>query len=336
MRRSPAVAGRYPLCMIDLCLLGTGGTIPLPQRWLSALLVRVGSELALFDCGEGTQVCIRRSGWGFKPLSAIFLSHLHADHVSGLPGLLLSLGNAGRTDPVDIYGPVGTRIVVAGLRVVAPYLPYEVRVHELAGGQERRWSGATVATVDLDHAVPCLGYRVDVARSARFQPERAAELGVPVTSWSVLQRGQSVRVGDRLVRPSDVLGPPRRGLRIGYVTDTRPTPELPGFLAGADLLVLEGTYGDPADAENAIANKHLLFSEAAAIAREAGARALWLTHFSAKMLDPGRFQAYATRVFPRTTIGTDGLKTTLRFEDAADGEAPTPAATPTRLEERPA
>lgn len=301
--------------MIDLVLLGTGGTIPLPGRWLSSLLVRVGPELVLFDCGEGTQISMRTTGWGFKAVSAICLSHLHADHVSGLPGLLLTLGNAGRTEPIDIYGPPGTRFVVAGLRVVAPYLPYDVRVHELAGDRVVHWRGATIATLDLDHAVPCLGYRLDVPRARRFEPERARRLGVPVDAWSRLQHGQSVQVADRLVRPDDVLGAERRGLRIAYVTDTRPTPSLPAFLAGADLVVIEGTYGDPADAENAIQNKHLLFSEAAEIAREAEARRLWLTHFSAKMLDPERFAEHATAIFPRTTIGQDGLKLTLRFED---------------------
>lgn len=308
---------------MNLLLLGTSGTIPLPGRPFSSVLARIGPEMILFDCGEGTQVSLRRWGWGFRGISAICLSHLHADHVTGLPGLLLSIGNANRTLPIDVYGPVGTRIVVAGLRVVAPYLPFEVRVHELAAREDIPWNGALLASLPVDHAVPCLAFRLDVPRARRFQPELARALGVPVEEWKTLQRGRPVIVqeGDqdgvvrRTVRPDDVLGPERRGIRFAYVTDTRPTPEMPDFLAGADLLVIEGTYGDPADAENAVENRHLLFSEAAAIGREAGVRAIWLTHFSAKLLEPERFAGEATRVFPETTVGYAGLTTSLHFED---------------------
>ena len=301
--------------MIDLILLGTSGTIPLPGRPLSSVLGRLGPELILFDCGEGTQVSMRRWGWGFKGLSAICLSHMHGDHVSGLPGLLLSVANAGRTEPVDVYGPVGTRVVVAGLRVIAPRLPYEVRVHELGACDDLSWNGATLATLPVDHAVPCLAYRLDLARGRRFEPERARALGVPIEAWKALQQGRPVTVDGRLVDPEGVLGPTRRGIRFAYVTDTRPTAQMPEFLAGSDLLVSEATYGDPADVENAVANRHLLFAEAAEIARAAGVRQLWLTHFSAKLLAPERYRAEATRIFPDTVVGHEGLTTSLRFED---------------------
>jgi ribonuclease Z len=301
--------------MIDLILLGTSGTIPLPGRPLSSVLGRVGPELIIFDCGEGTQVSMRRWGWGFKGLSAICLSHMHGDHVSGLPGLLLSVANAGRTEPMDIYGPIGTRGVVAGLRVIAPRLPYEVRVHEVGASQGIFWTGETLATLPVDHAIPCLAYRLDLARGRRFQPEKARALSVPIEEWKALQQGRSISVGGRRIWPDDVLGPERRGIRFGYVTDTRPTPEMTDFLAEADLLVIEGTYGDPEDAENAVANKHLLFSEAAEIGRDARVRRIWLTHFSAKVLEPERYAEEATRIFPATTIGQEGLTTSLHFED---------------------
>jgi ribonuclease Z len=305
--------------MIDLLLLGVSGTIPLPGRPLSAFLVRIGPEMILFDCGEGTQVSLRRWGWGFKALSAICISHLHGDHIGGLPGLLLSVGNAGRREPLDIYGPVGTRIVVAGLRVIAPYLPYEVRVHELGEKHDIHWNGAMLAALPVDHAVPCLAFRLDLARGRPFLPERARERGVPVPLWKVLKQGQSVEVDGRTILPDEVLGPGRAGLRVGYVTDTRPTPEMPAFLSGADVLVIEGTYGDPADAQNAVTNKHLLFSEAATIGRAAGVRRLWLTHFSAKMMDPQRYAAEATRILPTSMVGYEGLTTSLHFDDDSPG-----------------
>jgi ribonuclease Z len=301
--------------MIDLILLGTSGTIPLPGRPLSSLLARVGPEMMLFDCGEGTQVSMRKSGWGFKALSGICLSHMHADHVAGLPGLLLTVANAGRREPLDIFGPVGTKIVVAGLRVIAPRLPFEVLVHEVSSARDIAWGGGRLATLPVDHAIPCLAFRLDLARARRFDPARARALGVPLAEWKTLQQGQPVVLDDLTIEPDDVLGPPRRGLRLGYVTDTRPTPQMPGFLAEADMLVIEGTYGDPADAENAVENKHMLFSEAAEVGRQAAVRQIWLTHFSAKLLDPARFAGEAQRIVPATTIGYEGLTTTLRFSD---------------------
>ncbi|MGE3908450.1 MAG: ribonuclease Z [Chloroflexota bacterium] len=303
--------------MIDALLLGTSGTFPLPDRPLSALLVRMGPEMILFDCGEGTQVSIRRAGWGFKALSAICLSHLHADHVSGLPGLLLTVGHSGRREPLDILGPVGTRIVVAGLRVIAPYLPYEVRVHELAEHRDFHWNGGLISTLPVDHAVPCLAYRLDLPRMRGFDAARATALRVPVEFWKTLQYGTSVTFDGRTVTPDEVLGTERRGLSLAYVTDTRPTPEMPRFLAGVDLLTIEGTYGDPADAQNAIENRHLLFSEAAEIARQAGARQVWLTHFSAKMLRPERHLDEAVRIHAATRTGHEGLSVSLRFTDEA-------------------
>jgi ribonuclease Z len=307
--------------MIDLILLGTSGTFPLPGRPLSSLLTRVGPELILFDCGEGTQVGMRRAGWGFKALSAVCISHLHADHVAGLPGLLLTVGHAGRREPLEVFGPVGTRIVVAGLRVIAPRLPFEVRVHELGAAEGLPLSGtngALLATLPVDHAIPCLAFRLDLARGRRFDPTRARALGVPMTDWKRVQHGETVVVDGHEVHPDDVLGPARRGIRLAYVTDTRPTDAMPTFLAGADLLAIEGTYGDPADAENAVENKHLLFSEAAEVGRQAGVRQLWLTHFSAKMLEPERFVDEARRILPSTTVGYEGLTTSLRFDDAGD------------------
>jgi ribonuclease Z len=258
---------------------------------------------------------MRRAGWGFKPLSAICLSHMHADHVAGLPGLLLTVANAGRREPLDIYGPIGTRMVVVGLRVIAPRLPFEVRVHEVGAARDMAWGGARLATLPVDHSIPCLAFRLDLARARRFEPERARALGVPMSEWKRLQYGESVTINGHRINPDAVLGPPRRGLRFGYVTDTRPTHALPGFLSLADLLVIEGTYGDPADAENAIENKHMLFSEAAEIGRQAAARQVWLTHFSAKLLDPERFAGEAQRIAPATTIGRQGLTTSLRFDD---------------------
>ena len=304
--------------MLDVALVGTGGTVPLPDRWLSALLVRLGPRMLLFDCGEGTQISMRRLGWGFKTLDAICLSHLHADHAAGLPGLLLTVGNAGRIEPITIFGPPGTDAAVRGLRSVAPRLPYDVVVQELRGGEVLDRGTDRLGSLAVDHAVPCLAYRLDLSRARRFDPERARALGVPLPLWKHLQRGSDVAWDGHRVTPDDVLGPERRGLRLAYVTDTRPTPKLPGFVGGADLLVCEGTYADPADADNAVENKHMLFGEAAEVARSADVRRLWLTHFSAKLTRPADFLEYATAVFPASVVGHDHLVATLSFEEDAD------------------
>ncbi|MCC6177880.1 MAG: ribonuclease Z [Chloroflexi bacterium] len=312
--------------MIDVVLLGTGGTVPLPGRWLSALLVRIGSDLTLFDCGEATQLPMRSAGWGFKPVSTICLSHLHADHVAGLPGLLLTVGNAGRVEPLTIYGPAGTRSVVNGLRTIAPRLPFDVRIREVAGGETIPLGSAQMRTLALEHAVPCRGYRLDVPRARRFDPERAQARGIPMELWSRLQHGETVAARGHTFHPDDVLGPSRRGLSLAYITDTRPIPTIAPFVAGADLLVCEANYGDPADAKNALENRHMLFSEAAAVARDANVRRLWLTHFSAKVLDPQRYTGQATTIFPTAQIGRDGMQTTLRFVDEAEAPRATTAA----------
>lgn len=297
-------------------MLGNGAMTPLPDRWLSSMLVRCRGELTLFDCGEGTQIPWRTYGWGFRRVGAICISHCHADHVAGLPGLLHSLANAGRTEPVACYGPRGVERVVRGLREIARDLPFQMNVIELEGGERFELPGRMDGiTLRVDHRIPCLAYRVGVDRARRFDPERARALGVPMNQWSVLQRGQPVEGAEGTAMPDDVLGPPRPGLSFGFVTDTRPIDDLPGFLSGVDLLVCEGTYGDSADIQKAIAHMHMTFAEAAGIARAAGAGALLLTHFSPAMENPDEFLPNATVIFPRTSIAKSGLTRTLNFVD---------------------
>lgn len=302
--------------MIDLLLLGNGAMTPLPDRWLSSLLVRCQGELTLFDCGEGTQIAWRTFGWGFRRVGAICLSHCHADHVAGLPGILHSLANAGRTEPVAVYGPIGTELVVAGLRTIARDLPFAVSVRELGDGDACDLPGGLSGRVAAgEHRVPSLVYRVSLTRARRFDPARAESLGVPLPLWRALQRGEAVAWAEGEAAPDDVLGAPRRGLAFGFVTDTRPRSAMATLLRGVDLLVCEGTYGDPADAAKAAAWKHMTFTEAATLARDADARALWLTHFSPAMADPASFLPEATATFPNTTIGASGLTATLTFDD---------------------
>jgi ribonuclease Z len=301
--------------MIDVALLGTAGAMPLPERALSALLIRVQGGLHLVDCGEGAQVSMRRLGWGFGGLSSIFITHVHGDHVGGLPGLLLTLGHTERTEPLHIYGPPGTRRVIRSLRVIAPYLPYPVRVHEITAATSVEIGSVTVRALSLEHSVPCLGYRFDLPRSPAFLPERASALGVPAQRWKELQRGQRVRVGGRTFEPADVLGPPRRGLSLAFITDTNPIDPIVDFVRGADLFVCESNYADETDRPKARDRRHMLISEAADLARRAKAHRLWLTHFSGAIANPVDYLATAQSIFPNTEIGEDLKTTTLRFRD---------------------
>lgn len=302
--------------MMDVCTLGTGGAIPLPERALSSLDVRVDGHCLLIDCGEGTQVQLRKLGWGFKCVDAILLTHYHADHCGGLPGFLLSMTKAERREVLHLYGPPGLRRVVEALCVIAPALSFPIALHELPL-QESSFSvaGLEVTAFPLNHGIPCLGYCLSLHRAPVFQPERARALAVPVQLWSRLQRGETVEVEGRAVCPEQVMGAPRRGLKLLYATDTRPVEAIPRLGRAADLMILEGMYGDEDKRPQAIKNHHMLFREAAAMARESGAKRLLLTHLSNCIDDPEPFLPLAQAVFPETEVAQDGMALTLRYPE---------------------
>ena len=306
--------------MLEFCTLGTGGTLPVPERALSSLYVRVNGRSLLIDCGEGTQVGIRRLGWGFRCLDGLLLTHFHGDHCTGVAGLLLSLEKAGRDEPFHIWGPKGLKRVVEGLCVIVPPLSYAVVLHELPPeGGEAELIGLKIRAFPVDHGgIPCFGYRLHLERKAAFDPEKAKALGVPLQDWKRLQEGESVRAGLRKVRPEDVQGEARRGITLVFSTDTRPCETLDNQAAGADLLILEGMYGTEEKRPQALKNHHMLFSEAAEIARKAETGALLLTHFSTSMEDPEEYLPEARAVFEKTWAAHDGQTVTMRYPE--DGE----------------
>jgi ribonuclease Z len=310
--------------VLDVALVGTGGMMPLPNRWLSSMLVRYGRHLVLFDCGEGTQISLRALSWGIKDIDLILISHQHGDHVTGLPGLLLTQANSGRTEPVRIVGPTGLGAVLGGLLVVAPHLPFEVHSRELNGGEVFDFDGLNVSCAAAEHRVPCLAYRLAVPRGRRFLPDRARALGVPIQQWGRLQRGEAV--GN--VQPEAVLGPPRAGVSLGLVTDTRPTEELRQLVCEVDLLVAEATYGNDEDQPRAVERKHMTFREAAQLAKSARAKRLVLTHFSPSVVEPDAFVDRAREVFPETVVGRDHLTVTLQFNSDVDPHPPAPSPCP--------
>ena len=175
--------------MLDVCLLGTGGMMPLPYRRLTACMTRFQGHSLLIDCGEGTQVGIKARGWSVKPLDAICFTHFHADHISGLPGLLLTLGNAERTEPLLIIGPRGVEKVVNSLRIIAPELPFPIKFYELKEKEHRiEMDGYTIEAFQVRHNVICYGYSIVIPRAGKFDPQKAKENQIPMKYWNRLHR----------------------------------------------------------------------------------------------------------------------------------------------------
>lgn len=285
--------------------------MPLHTRALASLYVRNGARALLVDCGEGTQVQVGKLGWGFQRIEAILISHYHADHCSGVPGFLLALTKAGRTEPVHIWGPPGLNRVIGGLRVICPTLSFEPVLHELPdGGGAFEAAGLRIRAFPLNHGMPCLGFRFDLDRPRAFLPDRAQALGIPVRLWQTLQRGEPAEGW----LPDQVLGPERRGIAFVYATDTRPVPAVAEAGRGADLMILEGMYGSEEDLPKALKNSHMLFRESAELAREAGCGRLILTHFSTALEEPEACLDAARSVFPDTVCACDGMTLTLHYD----------------------
>ena len=297
--------------MLDICLLGTGSMMPLPYLYLTAMLARCGGSNLLIDCGEGTQVAIRAAGLGFKRIGTICLTHFHADHVAGLPGLLLTIGNSGRTEPITIIGPQYIENLVKCLCVIAPQLPYSLHFLEISTGFSHQIESLAIEALPVEHMVPCYAYRFRLSRAPRFLREKAEALGLPPRLWSRIQAGETVIHGEEKIRPEQVLGPPRQGLSLCYATDMRPSEALVDFARSADLFVCEGNYGDPAKREKAVLRGHCTFEEAAEMARRAEVKELWLTHYSASMPDPETYLPLAQAIFPHSKINAG--RTTLAF-----------------------
>lgn len=301
--------------MLDVCLLGTSGMMPLPRRALTALMTRFNGSSLLIDCGEGTQVSIREKGWSMHDIDTICITHVHGDHISGLPGLLLSMGNAERKEPLLIIGPRGVRRVAESLMVIAPGLPFEISYIELTeNAQTITFDGWELQAFRLKHTVPCYGYSQVIFRAGRFDVERAKENGVPMKIWSRLQKGEEVEADGRVFTPDMVLGPERKGLKVTYCTDTRPVPEMVCGAWKADLFICEGMYGDPQMKSKAKENRHMLFTEAAEAAKEAGVARLWLTHYSPSLIRPDEYMKTVREIFPEAEPGKDRKSTVLEFE----------------------
>lgn len=302
--------------MLDVCLLGTGGMMPLPYRSLTSLMLRLNGSSLMVDCGEGTQVTLKEQGWSPKPIDTICFTHYHADHISGLPGLLLTMGNAERTEPLLLIGPKGLERVVNALRVIAPELPFPIEYHEITEKEEEiQVKDYTIKAYQVNHKVLCYGYSFEVKRAGKFQVEKARELEIPQTLWSHLQKGETVEKDGKTYTPEMVMGAPRKGIKLTYCTDSRPTDSIVKAAEGSDLFICEGMYGEKDKQDKAREYKHMTMYEAAEIAKKAGVKELWLTHYSPSMVRPAEYKDEVNQIFSPTIMSKDRRNVVLDFEE---------------------
>lgn len=302
--------------MLDVCLLGTAGMMPLPNRWLTACMMRYNGSSLLIDCGEGTQIAMKEAGQSFKPVDILCITHFHADHISGLPGFLLTMGNAERKEPLTIIGPKGLTKVVQALRMIAPELPFEIKCIEMTEPDEYfEMNGYHIHAFRVKHNVVCYGYSVEIKRAGRFSVDKAKEQGIPIKLWNPLQKGQTIETDGVVYTPDMVLGPARKGIKVTYCTDSRPLDVIVEAAKDSDLFICEGMYAEKEKISKAKQYKHMTFYEAAEMAQKAEVQEMWLTHFSPSLVGAEGYMPAVRKIFENSHLGKDGKSVELMFQE---------------------
>ena len=306
---------------MEAFILGCGGMMPLPYRHLTSVLLRREGDLFLFDCGEGTQVSLRRLNLKWKKIDAIFISHTHADHVTGLPGILMLNAQVDRTEPLYIYGPPKIKeYIETSRKVLDMYINYPIVVKEIeAPCVVHSGKDFYIRAFPLDHTKVCVGYTLEeLDRPGEFNPEKARELGVPVGPlWAQLQQGFEVKAADgSIVKPEQVLGQKRSGRKFSFVTDTLYKKTIADEVRGSDLLVCEGMFEEEL-MDQAREKKHMTAVQAATIARDADVRRMCMIHYSPRYTDREleKLLQEAREVWPKAELSRDRMNIDIPYVD---------------------
>lgn len=304
--------------MLDVCLLGTGGMMPLKNRWLTSCYMEYNGKAILIDCGEGTQIALAESECKMSRIDLLLITHFHADHISGISGFLLSLGNCSRTEPLTIYAPVGAKKIIESLTCICGALPFKLDIHELSVNSSTKFTANTIdsmleiTAMPVRHRVNCLGYSFSFKRKPVFNPDKAKELNVPVKLWSVLHKGENVILEDGTIITTDmVTDGNRKTIKVTYVTDTLPFDDIADLAFRSDLFICEGMYGDESQKDSLNEKHHMLMQDACYLAKLAEVDRLWLTHYSPAMKNPSEYTKILLKLFPNTTVSKDGQKVSL-------------------------
>ena len=310
---------------MECFILGTGGMMPLPNRNLTSMLLRREGELFLFDCGEATQISLRQLNLKWKKISVILISHTHADHITGLPGILMLNAQVERDEPLVIIGPPKVReYVETSRKVLDMYINYPIEIREIEDpstpGEVFRGDGYAIRSFPLRHSKVCVGYSlIEDDRPGVFFPEKAKETGVPMGPlWGRLQKGLDVELPDgRLVTPGDVMGEARTGRKVSFVTDTTWRDSIPGEVRGSDLLICEAMFGEDL-AESAREKKHFTARQAGRLAAQAGdVRRMGLIHYSPRYIDRELkvLRNEARELFPGAFLCRDRMTIEVPYRD---------------------
>ena len=304
--------------MLDICLLGTGGMMPLLNRYLTSLMVRCDGSNLLIDCGEATQLAIKKAELSTRPIDYILFTHFHADHISGLPGLLLEMKNSDRTEDITIVGPKNIEKVVKSLCIIANDLPFNINFIELDENNGMfNIKPYRIEYFKLKHKMNCIGYNIYLDRLPKFMTEKAKDNKVPLKFWNKLQHGETCidKENGITYTPDMVMGSDRKGIKLTYLTDTRPCDNIIEFCQNSDLFICEGMYGQSDKDDNAKKYLHMTMQEACDIALRTNPNEMWLTHYSPSEVHPKTYESELKKIFKNIKICKDGEKKVINFEE---------------------
>lgn len=304
--------------MVDVCLIGTGGMMPLKDRWLTSCYIEYNGKAILIDCGEGTQIAMAEAELKMSRIEILLITHFHADHISGLAGFLLSLGNCSRVEPLTIYAPTGAIDIINKLTCICSGLPFKLNIHELSVKEKTIFNAPEIdnmleiISLPVQHKINCLGYSFNFKRKPIFNPEKAKSLNVPVQMWKLLHKGESVILDDGTTITTDmVTDGSRKNIKVTYITDTLPFDEIANVAFRSNLFICEGMYGDITQKQSMNEKHHMLMQDACYIAKLAEVDELWLTHYSPAMKNPNDYKKVLCNIFENTVISKDGQKISL-------------------------